>query len=160
MKKDIKTKGPKPMSKEEFLKRAHKIYGDRFNYSLEQFNGLRSQITVVSKETGYSFKISALRHLNLKDGGVNQKGSPLHLKEFLKRAHETHGDRFDYSVAEFNGIQSQVTVVIKETGDSFKISAKRHLALKDGGVKKHLRAMATKALGSMSKSFTVKLSRK
>jgi hypothetical protein len=49
------------------------------------------------------------------------------LNDFLKRAREVHGDRYDYSQVNYQGMKSKVTIVCPDHGP-FDQSPQKHLA--------------------------------
>ena len=61
-------------------------------------------------------------------------------EEFIKKAREVHGDRYDYSKVEYVNNKSKVCIICKEHGE-FQQIPQKHLA-GQGCIKCHREAMA------------------
>ena len=53
-------------------------------------------------------------------------GKKITTEEFVERAKEVHGDKYDYSKANYTSIRGEVEIVCKEHG-SFMQSAQAHM---------------------------------
>lgn len=116
-----KTKRTKPFLK--FKNQAIKIHGEKYNYLKSEldYNGAFSKITITCKKHG-DFRQTPDNHVNDKKG-CYQCGLDGHselftrtLEEFISIAKEIHGNRYDYSLAKYNGADRKITIVCKEHG--------------------------------------------
>lgn len=119
--------GQNAMTQEEFLSKAIKLYGDKFDYSKTEFNGISKNIKVVCKNCGNEIVVSARQHLESGWCPKCGEGHKLTTKEFIERAKSTHGDKYDYSLVEYNGIDSSVRLICKKCGNEFLQKAYTHL---------------------------------
>lgn len=87
----------KSVTKEKFIEKARKVHGDRYDYSLVEISRFDDAVTVICPDHG-PFQIKAFNHLH---GGKCKKcGGPhsaITRKEFIRRAIEAHGNKYDYS---------------------------------------------------------------
>ena len=83
----IKCKGNcKKDSTEEFIKKAQEVHGNKYDYSLVNYNRNQSKVTIKCN--------------------VNKTTQ----EEFIKKAQEVHGNKYDYSLVNYNRNQSKVTI--------------------------------------------------
>ena len=118
---------------EEFLKKAHAVHGDKYDYSQVRWNKVTDKITIVCPEHG-PFEQAAINHYWAKQGcpkcglkklGANKRHS---LEKFLQLAKEKHGDKYDYSlVTEYKNGSTPVKIICKTCGKTFEQKPKMHI---------------------------------
>ena len=111
------------MNKEQFVKKAQKVFGDRFDYSLTDYVGTLKKVTIKCKEHG-EFQQKPSYHLAGKIG-CSKCTLGLSNQKALSRSKLAHGDRYDYSKFLYNGESKKVTVICKHHGE-FSISPRDH----------------------------------
>lgn len=88
-------------TKEQFIKDAQKVHGDKYDYSKSNYINNYTEIIVICKKCGYEFKVIPYVHLRgVGCSNCDKKKSISHMMSmeyFLKKAHEKHGDKYDYS---------------------------------------------------------------
>ena len=106
----------------EFLLRAHEVHGDRYDYSMakEHYTTLKGdKIPIVCKEHGVFWQRPS-KHTQRGQGCPTCAGTEIvDFHEFLHRAHEVHGDRYDYSMAKehYTTLKGdKIPIVCKEHG--------------------------------------------
>lgn len=116
----------------EFLRHAQEKFGDRFDYSRVSYVDAWTPITIICPEHG-EFRQTPVAHLHGTHGcpkcahsRVNESRR-LSTDEFLRRARETHGDRYDYSQIQCTDSKSKVTIRCHKHG-AFNQTAGEHLA--------------------------------
>lgn len=107
---------PAPMTADEFFLKMNEIYGDRFDFSHSEFNGMKKSVVYVCKEHGE--QKSGVATL-LKGKGCDYCSGRLFWgPDFERRAREKHGDKYDYSkVGEIKGMKSVVTIICPKHGE-------------------------------------------
>lgn len=106
----------KPMTADEFFLKMNEIYGDRFDFSHSEFNGMNKSVVYVCKEHGeQKSRVATL----LKGKGCDYCSGRLFWgPDFERRAREKHGDKYDYSkVGEIKGMKSVVTIICPKHGE-------------------------------------------
>lgn len=115
----------KKLTTEEFIEKAKLIHGDRYDYSLVEYTGNKNKIRILCKEHGV-FLQTPSNHLNshicVYCSGLNKKSNT----EFIKELKIKHGNKYDYSLVEYNGNKKDILIICKEHGN-FKQSAITHL---------------------------------
>lgn len=82
---------------EEFIEKAHKVHGNKFDYSKVIFKGLAYKITIICPN-GHEFEQLAGSHLNGRACPECRKSKPLTTKTFIDRAIKVHKDKeYNYS---------------------------------------------------------------
>lgn len=119
------------LTTEEFIERARKIHGDKYNYSKVNYERATEKIKIFCKE--HKDFIYQLPHNHLQWGckkcaiEVLAQKRRLTEKEFIKNAKEIHGDKYDYSQVEYVNSRSDVIIICKIHG-SFGQLGNRHLS--------------------------------
>ena len=115
----------KKSNTEEFIKKAKKVHGDKYDYSKVNYIGSKIEVTIICPEHG-EFKQRPNDHLN----GIGCPKCSGHVKltteEFIKRAREIHGDKYDYSKTNYVNMRTKVTIICPKHGE-FEQTPQGHL---------------------------------
>jgi len=121
----------KPNSTKEFINKAKLVHGNKYDYSISEYRNKRTSITITCKEHG-QFNQIASNHLQ-GSGCPNCKYSKLaNIKinkasdNFINKAIEIHGDKYDYSKIEYTNNHTKVNIICPVHQD-FKIAPSAHL---------------------------------
>ena len=108
-------------STEDFVEKARSIHGDKYDYSKVEYTNNRTQVEIICKEHGSFFQKP---YYHLKGCGCfpcsrNRANDMMRhsTEDFIKKAKEIHGDRYDYSKVEYVTINKNVTIICKEHGE-------------------------------------------
>jgi uncharacterized protein YycO/G:T-mismatch repair DNA endonuclease (very short patch repair protein) len=107
-------------SNEEFIKKAIKIHGDKYDYSIVDYINTKTKIKIICKDHGI-FEQTPHNHLTgyaCIKCGLN-KLSNLFKKsqdKFIKEAKVVHGDKYDYSLVNYINGKTKITIICKEHG--------------------------------------------
>lgn len=109
----------------EFEEKARLIHGDEYDYSKVEYINARDKVCIICPIHG-EFWQSPNTHLN--GCGCPECGGSIQLttEDFIKRAQEFHGDRYDYSESEYINNKTNVRVICREHGP-FEISPTYHV---------------------------------
>jgi len=111
-----KCSGRHRWSTDEFIANSQAVHGDKYTYENTQYTGALNKITITCKTHG-DFVTQPARHVQRGDGCP--KCSPVaHLtqEDFLQRATERFGDRYDYSLVEFVNVATPVKIICATHG--------------------------------------------
>ena len=108
-------------SKEDFVAKAVKVHGDKYDYSKAEYIKSSSKVIILCKEHG-EFEQRPYSHLlgaGCKKCFENKRGkSNLHTTtQFIEDAKLTHGDRYDYSKVEYTNTKTNITIICKVHGE-------------------------------------------
>ena len=117
-------------STEDFIKKAKEIHGDRYDYSKVEYVTINKNVTIICKEHG-EFQQTPYSHLKsngcnkctFRDLGISQRSNT---EDFIQKAKEIDGDRYDYSKVDYTKNDSKVTIVCPIHGE-FKLTPKLHI---------------------------------
>jgi very-short-patch-repair endonuclease len=102
-------------SSENFIDSAKEKHGDIFDYSLVNYTTSLDKVKIICKTHGV-FKQKPYSHLR-GDGCPTCGGVIRHTdKSFIEKAKEQHGDKYDYSLVEYKGNKSQVSIICRKHG--------------------------------------------
>lgn len=106
---------PKKLTKKEFIERVSKIHGDRYDYSLVEYNGIYEKVKIICPVHGV-FEQKPTIHIR-GSGCFKCFGTPKSNKEeFIKKAKEVHGDLYDYSLVEYKTNKKYVKIICSKHG--------------------------------------------
>ena len=118
------------ISDEEWLRRFKERHGDEYDYSRCHFQGVDTPVEIICKEHG-SFYAAPGRHgrpAKSFHAAPGRHGRPAgkggcpdcrrldSRARFLERSKAAHGDRYDYSLADFKTIHDKIEIICKEHG--------------------------------------------
>ena len=115
---------------EEFIKKSKEIHGDKYDYSKVEYIDSYTNVIIICKKHG-EFKQTPNCHLRYqgckKCGYLNNSIYFLsNTEEFIKKAKEIHGDKYDYSLVEYIDSDTKVIIICKKHG-KFKQKPSGHL---------------------------------
>ena len=103
--------------KENFIKKAKLVHGDKYDYSKVNYVNNRTKICIICPEHG-EFLQTPDKHLQ--GQGCNKccrKNSKYTKEEFIEKAREVHGDKYDYSKVIYKGNKEKVYIICPEHGE-------------------------------------------
>lgn len=109
-----------------FVAKARGVHGNRYDYSLVDYQGSHQRVTIVCPLHGL-FQQTAADHI------YNGSGCPACVglerycaDEFIRRAREMHGDKYDYSGVAYVNAKSKVEIICPKHG-SFQQPPHHHI---------------------------------
>ena len=107
----------KKLTTEEFIKKAREVHGDKYDYSKVEYNGSFAKVTIICPIHG-EFEQTPCSHL--RGGGCakcNWENTRLTTEEFIRKAIEVHGNKYDYSKLEYKDAFKKVTIICPIHGE-------------------------------------------
>ncbi len=110
----------KRLTTEEFITRARELHGHKYDYSLVEYVSAHTKVRIICPTHGV-FEQTPNNHIHRRGCtwcAVEQKAEQRRLtaEEFIRRAREIHGDRYDYSLVEYRNIDTSVKIICPEHG--------------------------------------------
>ena len=123
------------MNVEEFIKRSKEIHGDKYDYSKVEYINQGTPVCIICPEHG-EFWQRPNNHLSGKGchycrGNKISLSKRLSTEEFIKRAKEIHGDKYDYSKVIYKNLKYRVCIICPEHGEFWQ-SPDMHAGRGDG----------------------------
>ena len=130
------------MTTESFIEKAKIVHGNKYDYSLVLYNGCQEKVKIICPEHG-EFKQTPAGHITGRGCPVcryisSAKKLAKTKEDFIKKAKEIHGDKYDYSKVEYINNSTKVCIIChekdengKEHGEFFQTPTK-HLDGKTG----------------------------
>ncbi len=113
--------GTGKLTAETFIRKARAIHGDRYDYSQVEYLNSKTKVRIICPGHG-TFEATPNNHVSRKSGCptcalATRADSMRRTKdEFVKRAREAHGDRYDYSRVEYVDGHKKVAIICPEHG--------------------------------------------
>lgn len=108
---------------EEFIQKAKKVHGDKYDYSKVEYKGSHKVVTIICPIHG-EFEQVAKEHLKYgckycaKEDSIQRFiDKKLTTEEFIHRAQKVHGNHYDYSKVEYNGYDNEVCIICPIHGE-------------------------------------------
>lgn len=120
---------------EEFIKKSESIHGKVYDYSLVDYMGYKTKVSIICSVHG-KFEQTPNSHLGghgckkCGDYEMSQKRI-LSRDDFIKRAKLIHGDKYDYSLVNYSRSMNYVDIICKDHG-VFSIKGNDHTSGKKG----------------------------
>lgn len=110
-------------AKEDFVKKAKERHGNKYSYENVEYINSVTHVNVTCPNHG-DFKVQPKNHLY--SDGCRQCGyKRSNLEDFIKKAKEIHGDKYDYTKSVFTGYNKKINILCKHHGE-FNQNANNH----------------------------------
>ena len=107
----------KKITNKEWIEKAKKVHGDRYDYSETKYDGNRKNVLIICKTHG-EFLQSPKHHLNGCGCPLcfneNKRGGRLKEKDFIDKCSAIYGDKYDLSKIKYVNFKTKIEVVCKE----------------------------------------------
>ena len=105
---------------EDFIKKAKEVHGERFDYSEVDYVTCAKPVIITCNEHG-DFKQKPSEHLRSVGCSKCSKVSKITKEEFLSLSKGLHGDIYDYSKIDFNGVNVKIEIICHKHGSFLQI---------------------------------------
>jgi len=111
----------------EFIKRAHEVHGEKYDYSKVEYKSPKIDVCIICPKHG-EFWQKPSNHLRgngcseCKKDSIKKKNS-MPMDEFIKRAREIHGDKYDYSKVDLlnRDEKGRVCIICPKHGEFWQV---------------------------------------
>jgi hypothetical protein len=111
---------------QEFIDMAIRIHNNKYDYSKVDYTGCFSEIKIICPTHGEFLQTPSV-HLSGKGcRGCSDDKHRSNLQEFLKKAKEVHGGRYDYSMVDYSITRNKIKIICPKHG-IFEQTAANHL---------------------------------
>lgn len=106
--------------KNRFIRKAVEKYGNKFDYSKVDYKQCNEKVCIICPEHG-EFWQTPILHLSTKHGcpecGKKESIKISKTEDFIKKAKEVHGNKYDYSKTEYKGCHEKICIICPEHGE-------------------------------------------
>lgn len=99
-----------PVDQAECLRRFHEVHGDEYDYSDVEYVNKDKPVRITCRKHG-AFLQSPANHWHGQGCPKCHGTGRLNTEEFIRRAREVHGDRYDYSQVEYVNNHTKVRII-------------------------------------------------
>jgi hypothetical protein len=118
---DISRIKSKVISKEEFIEKARKVHGNKYDYSKVEYVNYRTKVCIICPKHG-EFWQEPGNHIY--GYGCKKCANELIAKcqtktndEFIEKARKVHGNKYDYSKVEYVNAKAKVCIICPKHGE-------------------------------------------
>lgn len=104
------------LTTEEWVKKAKKIHGNKYDYSKVNYINNSTKICIICPIHG-EFWMSPTAHVDGKQGCKICSGKKLTKNIFIEKARKIHGDKYDYSKVEYIDNKTKVCIICPIHGE-------------------------------------------
>lgn len=106
----------KKLTTEEFIERARKIHGNKYDYSKVKYVNAKTEVCIICPIHGETWQTPD-NHLHGKGCNICYSKIPLTKNEFIKKANLIHKNKYDYSKVEYTNYHSDVIIICPIHGE-------------------------------------------
>lgn len=112
----------KKLTTEQFIKKAKEVHGDKYDYSKANYINYRTKVEIICPIHGSFFippvELISHRHGCAKCGQEKSKKTQAFTTEqFIEKAKEIHGDKYDYSKCNYFNSHTKVKIICPKHGE-------------------------------------------
>lgn len=107
------------MTKNEFIEKARKVHGDKYDYSKVEIEKTADKIIIICPRHG-EFEQVANSHLQGR-GCAMCSGKKFSLQDYIEKANKIWNNKYDYSKFEWKGINQKVCIICPEHGEFWQL---------------------------------------
>ena len=111
-------------TKEEWIEKARKVHGDKYDYSKIEYVNNKTKVCIICPEHGEFYQTS---NAHLQGCGCPTCGQIVRndskrpsLSDFITKSHEVHGEKYNYSKTEYVNTRTKVCIVCPEHGEFYQ----------------------------------------
>jgi hypothetical protein len=126
LREEIIFESPKRLTTQEFIERAQKKHGDKYDYSNSVYIGLNKPVKIFCPIEGHGeFIQRADAHMSGQGCPIcgrikNTENLKLTTDEFIQRAKLAHGNKYDYSQSVYTDSSGKVKIICSEHGPFYQ----------------------------------------
>ena len=109
------------LTTEEFIARAKAVHGDKYDYSKVEYVDSKTKVCIICPEHG-EFWQKPKNHLSGYGCPICSGRKKMRTIDFIKRAKQVHGDKYDYSKTEYKGNTEKISIICPEHGEFWQRS--------------------------------------
>lgn len=102
-------------NRDEFIEKAKKIYGDKYDYSKVEYVNNRTRVTIMNS-AGECFDVVPSQFLS-SECKVSRRGRKVTTETFIRDAKRIWGDKYDYSKTEYVKSRKKVIIICPIHGE-------------------------------------------
>lgn len=103
-----------------FIEQAKRVHQERYNYSKTRYINSKTKVVIVCKEHG-EFEQTPSEHLQKQNCNKCVGGVALTANEFIDRAINKHGNKYDYSKSKYINTKENIIIICKIHGEFAQI---------------------------------------
>ena len=118
----------------EWIDVANQIHKNKYDYSLiDEITTLKKKYPIRCKKCGNVFEMAWGNHIDLKQGCkyCNHRSYAYTTEDFIKKAKQVHGDKYDYSLVKYKNKKEKVKIICPIHG-VFEQCPEKHINRKQG----------------------------
>jgi len=119
---------PSKLTTKEFINKAKQIHGNKYDYSLVDYKNNKTKVKIICSKHGI-FEQVASNHMNGSICPICANRVQYTTKEFIEKAKQIHGNKYDYSLVVYKGNKGKVKIICPEHG-IFEQTPNNHLSKK------------------------------
>ena len=114
--------GTSKLNTNDFIAKSREVHGDKYNYSLVDYKSMRDKVCIICPKHGEFWQLP-LSHLN-GSACPKCKGVNLTNEEWINKAKEIHGNKYDYSKTVYINSYEKIKIICPKHGEFWQLPSK------------------------------------
>ena len=110
---------PRKLTTEEFIEKAKKIHGDKYDYSKVEYKNSDEKVCIICSDHGEFFQ-RPNDHIRSNGCPLCKNKGKIDTKNFIEKAEKVHGSRYNYSKVEYKNSKENVCIICSDHGEFFQ----------------------------------------
>ena len=106
---------------EAFIKRSKSVYGDKYDYSKTKYFTYIKPLLLKCNKCGHEFWQTPQKHFYGHGCPYCNGGMQYTTEDFIQKAKEVHGDRYDYSKTKYENNKTPVNIICPKHGEFWQL---------------------------------------
>jgi hypothetical protein len=108
------------LTTEEFIKRAVKVHGAKYDYSKVDYKNSKTKVEIVCRTHGSFFQCAESHYRGI---GCSKcaKNAEVTFKEFVRRSNEKHNFAYTYNESSFTNVKTKTKIVCSKHGEFWQV---------------------------------------
>lgn len=108
--------GTKKKTTKEFIQKANRIHGDKYNYSKVDYLDSKTKVIIICPEHGEFLQTPSI-HLSKFGCPKCSNVYSYNANEFIEKANKVHGYKYDYSKTIYTNTRTKITIICNKHGE-------------------------------------------
>jgi hypothetical protein len=111
--------GTKKSTTEQFVEQAKEVHGDKYDYSKVDYINKKNKVCIICPEHGEFYQLPN-NHLKGRGCPVCSGNKKLTTEQYIKKAKEVHGDKYDYSKVDYVNYRTKICIICPVHGEFYQ----------------------------------------
>ena len=109
------------LSLSNFIKRANKVHGDKYDYSKVEYVNCATKVCIICPKHGEFWQTPSSHLSGCGCPKCSLEKQTSDKEEFIKKSRKVHGDKYGYSKVEYVNVNTKIHIICPEHGEFWQV---------------------------------------